>query len=159
MTNAFACVRMRVEVRRSARVVFYVCGLASYFRVCVWVFWRLPHQEEFYVLGRRSPSSCAQKISWAHSLKSYFFLSSRWENRYLQDNEDAFPNADKVFIDEKTNCLYTAPQRNRGGGGRDSTKRKESAAALGRKAAAKRAKKIKMRCVIQVDFWWHARTR
>ena len=68
---------------------------------------------------------------------------NRCVDEYLQDNEDAFPNADKVFIDEKTNCLYTAPQRNRGGGGRDSTKRKESAAALGRKAAAKKAKKSK----------------
>ena len=65
---------------------------------------------------------------------------SRWENRYFQDNEDAFPNADKVFIDEKTNRRYTAPQRNRGGGGRESTKRKENAAALGRKAAAKKFK-------------------
>ena len=64
-------------------------------------------------------------------------------DEYSVTNKEAFPNADKVFIDEKTNCLYTAPQRNRGGGGRDSTKRKESAAALGRKAAAKKAKKSK----------------
>jgi len=72
-------------------------------------------------------------------------------DKYLQDNEDAFPNADKVFIDEKTNRPYTAPQRNRGGGGRDSTKRKL-------RAAAKKAKKS-LRCVIRVDFWRHARTR
>ena len=32
VTNAFACVRMRVEVRRSARVVYHVCVFASYFR-------------------------------------------------------------------------------------------------------------------------------
>ena len=61
-------------------------------------------------------------------------------DKYLQDNEHAFPNADKVFIDEKTNRPYTAPQRNRGRGGRDSDKRKESVVALGRKAAAKKAK-------------------
>ena len=59
-------------------------------------------------------------------------------DEYLRDKKDAFPNADEVFIDEKTNRRYTAPQRNRGGGGRDSTKRKENAAALGSKAAAKK---------------------
>ena len=71
-------------------------------------------------------------------LLSFVNHMNRCVDEYLQDNEDAFPNADKVFIDEKTNRPYTAPQRNRGGGGRDSTKRKENAAALGRKAAAKK---------------------
>ena len=83
MTNAFACVRMRVEVRRSARVGFYVHVLASYFRPPLFFvsFLRLPHQEEFCVLGRRSPSSCGQKISRAHSLKSYFFSPVRSRGR------------------------------------------------------------------------------
>ena len=68
--------------------------------------------------------------------------------------KDAFPNAAKIFFDEKTNHSYTAPQRNRGGGGRDSINRKENAAALGRKAAAKRAKKfIQLRITSRVDFW------
>ena len=73
-------------------------------------------------------------------------------DKYLQDNKDAFPNVDKVFIDEKTNRPYTAPQGNRDGGGRDSTKRKLSAAALGRKAAAK-SEEIQLRITTRVDFW------
>ena len=68
---------------------------------------------------------------------------NRCVDEYLVANKDDFPNADKVFIDGKTNRPYTAPQRNRGGGGSDSTKRKLSAAALGRKVAAKKAKKSK----------------
>jgi hypothetical protein len=63
---------------------------------------------------------------------------NRFVDEYTRDKKDVFPNADEVFIDEKTNRPYTAPQRNRGGGGRESTKRKENAAALGRKAAAKK---------------------
>ena len=59
---------------------------------------------------------------------------------YIQSHPEDFPKADKVFIDERTNRPYTAPQQSRGCGGRDSTKRKESAAALGRKAAAKKSK-------------------
>ena len=61
-------------------------------------------------------------------------------DEYLQRYRELFPKADEVFIDEKTNRPYTAPQQNRGCGGRNSTKRKESAATLGRKAAAKKAK-------------------
>jgi hypothetical protein len=76
-------------------------------------------------------------------LLSFVNHMNRCVDEYVVANSDAFPNADKVFHDEKTNRPYTAPQRNRGGGGRDSTKRKESAAALGRKAAAKKAKKSK----------------
>ena len=67
---------------------------------------------------------------------------------YIQSHPEDFPKADKVFIDERTNRPYTAPQQSRGCGGRDSTKRKESAAALGRKAAAKKSKWD----VIRVDF-------
>jgi len=61
-------------------------------------------------------------------------------DEYIQSHPEDFPIADKVFIDERTNRSYTAPQQSRGCGGRDSTKRKESAAALGRKAAAKKSK-------------------
>ena len=61
-------------------------------------------------------------------------------DEYIQSHPEDFPKADKVFIDERTNRPYTAPQQSRGCGGRDSTKRKESAAALGRKAAAKKSK-------------------
>ena len=61
-------------------------------------------------------------------------------DEYIQRHQEVFPKADKVFVDEKTNRSYTAPQQSRGCGGRDSTKRKESAAALGRKAAAKKSK-------------------
>ena len=46
---------------------------------------------------------------------------------------------------KKTNRPYTVPQRNRGCGGRDSTKRKESAAALGRRGGEE-SEEIKMRC-------------
>ena len=63
MNNAFACVRMHVELRRSARVVFYVHVLASYFRAPLFFvsFLRLPHQEEFCVLGHRSLSAVHKK--------------------------------------------------------------------------------------------------
>ena len=76
MTNAFACVRMHVEVYRSARVVFYVRGLASYFRALLFFvsFLRLPHQEEFCVLGRRSPSAVTKNKLSAQS-EVVFFLS------------------------------------------------------------------------------------
>ena len=76
MTNAFACVRMHVEVHRSARVVSYVHVLASYFRALLFFvsFLRLPHQEEFCVLGRRSPSAVTKNKLSAQS-EVVFFLS------------------------------------------------------------------------------------
>ena len=63
MTNAFACVRMHVEVHRSARVVSYVRGLASYFRALLFFvsFLASSTREEFCVLGPRSPSAVHKK--------------------------------------------------------------------------------------------------
>ena len=65
MTNVFACVRMRVEVHRSARVVFYVHVLASYFRAPLFFvsFLRLPPKKNFGILCFRASFavSCAQK--------------------------------------------------------------------------------------------------
>ena len=83
MTNAFSCVRMRVEVRRSARVVSYVCVLASYFRALLFFvsFLRLPHHRRILCFRASFAVSCAQKISRAHSLKSYFFSPVRSRGR------------------------------------------------------------------------------
>ena len=124
MTNAFACVRMHVEVYRSARVVFYVRGLASYFRALLFFvsFLRLPHQEEFCVLGRRSPSSCAQKISWAHSLKSYFFSPVRSRGR-----RSRFPGASARFSAPLTRARSPVKARAwRGQGGGDVSRSRAS---------------------------------
>ena len=77
MTNAFACVRMHVEVHRSARVVFYVHVLASYFRAPLFFvsFLRLQPKKNFGILCFRASFAvklCTKK-SRAHRAQSRIF--------------------------------------------------------------------------------------